>query len=355
MKCIYCQKDSKLSERSGGRCPGCNKAFAFEPTAGSKHTDMAFKNAIDAVSSRGAVRFLPEHVRYELARRSRRKTLASVTLFAIAGLTLLLAVWIHPAIGILTLIFGGIGAMAWPSSQLPNEEGTFRAEWSKWCATHGNPPGLIVRKTEQKAPVKATRPADIQHYSFDRAVICDREETVDMLLANNFHFENNCAILAWKGYPPRAFETVKAMLQSNPRLTVYVLHDATQEGCLLAIELASSPAWFRGRARVVEVGIRPAHARSLKGLWIPGGPPIAVGAGLTKAEAAWLSVHALELFAVRPEQVIKRLYRAICTDVDKLSQASDFVVVDQQANFWVDGASFSTDATSSDGGDDSFG
>ena len=34
-----------------------------------------------------------------------------------------------------------------------------------------------------------------------------------MLLANNFHFENNCAILSIEGYPPNVFETVRAMLK----------------------------------------------------------------------------------------------------------------------------------------------
>ena len=41
--------------------------------------------------------------------------------------------------------------------------------------------------------------SDIADYSFDRAVICDRARTVDLLVANNFHFENNCAVLAVDG------------------------------------------------------------------------------------------------------------------------------------------------------------
>ena len=54
---------------------------------------------------------------------------------------------------------------------------------------------------------KRTFDSDIADYSFDRAVICDRARTADLLIANNFHFENNCAVLSVDGYPPHAFET----------------------------------------------------------------------------------------------------------------------------------------------------
>jgi hypothetical protein len=118
--------------------------------------------------------------------------------------------------------------------------------------------------------------------------------------------------------------------------------------------LASSQDWFAGRARVVEVGIRPIHAKSLRGLWQPS---MAQGdaAGITPSERRWLSTSSLELFAIRPEQVIKRLFKAITTDVDTLGQASQYVSVSSGSDFWVDAGSFASDASASDGGDDSFG
>jgi hypothetical protein len=353
MKCVYCLNDSKYPERADGKCPKCGKRFAFEPKTGAIFTDMAFKSAIDAVSSLGTVRFLPQHVYYELARRKRGTRSPSVVFLVLSGICLLVAL-ASPFLLIPAAVLGLIAALLWPKNHLLEPASSFDSTWSRWISIHGAPPGLIVRKLPGKDPAPSQRAADIQQYSFDRAVICDRPETVDVLLANNFHFENNCAVLAKNGYPPRAFDTVKEMLQKNPRLTVYVLHDATVEGCTLAHELATSKSWFRDRARVVEVGIRPAHAKSFRGVWLRGDVAIGRAPGITAREASWLAQSSLELFAIRPEQIIKRLFKAIATDVDGLSPASQFLL-DDGPTFWVDAGSFSSDASASDGGGDSFG
>lgn len=353
MKCIHCSYDSKYKDRSSGKCPSCNRAFAFEPKSGARYTDMAFKSAIDRVSSNGSVRFLPAHVRYELVRRKRRTRVGSYFLWAISGLGLVLGSIVSPAFLLLSGITAIVGWASWPKAMLPARvDSQFETEWQRWCLVHGTPKGLIVRRLPA-APSANQPPPDLSHYSFDRAVICDRDETVDVLLANNFHFENNCAVLSVNGYPARSFETVKAMLKKNPRLTVYVLHDATQDGCRLAGQLASDPNWFRGQARVVEIGLRPAHAEAFPGLWAPGS--IDERPGVSKAEQQWLNRYSLELFAVRPEQVIKRLFQAISAGESELVSASGFVFIAGGGEYYVDKRSFAREATSSDGGGDSFG
>jgi hypothetical protein len=120
----------------------------------------------------------------------------------------------------------------------------FERLYARWEAEHGPPPGVIKRRPAAESTPEVE--ADVGDYSFDRAVICDRARTVDLLLANNFHFENNCAILSVDGYPQGPFETVRSMLKRNPRLAVYALHDATPAGCRLARTLAQDPAWFAG-------------------------------------------------------------------------------------------------------------
>ena len=63
---------------------------------------------------------------------------------------------------------------------------------------------------------------------------------------------------------------------------------------------------------MTDVGLRPSHAGPFQGLYLasPSGPVFA-GDGITAKEAAWLSSHALELAAIRPEQVLKRLFKAL--------------------------------------------
>ena len=70
-------------------------------------------------------------------------------------------------------------------------------------------------------------------------------------------------------------------------------------------------------------------------------------------ELRWLNAHVLELAAIRPEQVLKRLFRAINRKEDSRSDTGDSGGGD--ASVFYDGESFSSDAADSDGGADSFG
>lgn len=353
MRCIRCEADCRYPQRANGRCPTCDGEFAFEPRNGAPITDAGFKAAIDWVSSQGTVRFLPDHVYFEVARRKRKRHTARNVMYGFGAIGVLVAL-ANPAFGVaMAMTCFGAGSLQWPSSVIQLSRVAFDDLWRRWVAVHGAPPGLIVRK-ERAAAGPYRGHTDIPSYSFDRAVVCDRAETVDVLLANNFHFENNCAVLSADGYPPHAFDLVRQMLANNPRLVVYVLHDASYAGCALAHRLASDPTWFRGRARVVEVGLRPAHARPLRGIWQVAEAAPASIAGTTADERKWLDRYALELAAIRPEQVIKRLYATIVDDT-RLVPASEYVETQSGGDYYVDSSSFGGDATASDGGPDSFG
>src|SRR6202040_1215513 len=120
----------------------------------------------------------------------------------------------------------------------------------RWRRVHDPPAGLITRPDPPPTAAPPREP-DIGDYSFDRAVICDRARTADLLIANNFHFENNCAVLTVDGYPRAPFATIMTMLKRNPKLQVYALHDATPAGCAMSHKIASDPAWFDGKNRVI--------------------------------------------------------------------------------------------------------
>lgn len=323
MKCIRCGTDSKLKERTGGNCPKCRGRFAFEPTKGDPYTDPAFQNAIDAVSAKGQLRWGAEHLYYELARRQHVKparAIAGLIFFTLAALIVFAkfrGLAVVPAI--IAVVFAIRYWRAKTRKFVTLEQAKFNSLLKAWQGAHGQPKGLIVRALPRGAPAPQ-RPleTDIADYSFDRAVICDRARTADLLLANNVHFENNCAVLSIDGYPEAQFETVRAMLKRNPRLRVFALHDATPQGCRLTHTLATDSAWFAGQASVTDVGLRPDQAGVFAGLFRPhSGQPVQPGRGISSREAAWLSAHALELAVIRPEQVLKRLYKAMTrTDGD---------------------------------------
>jgi hypothetical protein len=189
----------------------------------------------------------------------------------------------------------------------------------------------------------------------------DRARTVDLLIANNFHFENNCAVLSIGGYPEGPFETVRAMLKRNRKLKVFALHDATVPGCQLAYHLANDPAWFSGQVSVIDVGLRPRHAGPFNGRLLPSASRhVFPTQGITAAEAAWLAKYSLELAAIRPEQIIKRLFRAVNkkeksitvrTDRDRMIDHDDL----DHHRVELDSDSFGSDAHAVDGSADSFG
>jgi hypothetical protein len=359
VKCIRCQTDSKYSDRSSGACPNCRGKFAFEPKSGDVFTDPAFAAAIDRVSASDAVRFTASNLYYELARARRRAGMSKgvyiliALLFAVGGVIFgaisqnVVPFIVVSGIGVGFLV---VGIVSKRRATPELTESTFHSLLGKWKAAHGTPQKLVhrVAPAVSKGSTKEL-PRELATYSFDRAVICDRPDTVDLLLANNFHFENNCAILAVNRYPEAVFGPVLEMLRRNPKIEVYALHDASPTGHDLARQLATSPEWFRGIGRVTDVGILVKHAMKMRGLWQEHRRGTAVTfPDLTAAENAWLSTYVLELAAIRPEQVIKRLFRA-------MTQPGTQVTTDDGGMFFVGGSFGGSDAGTSDGGGDSFG
>jgi hypothetical protein len=303
------------------------------------------------------VRWGKEHLYYELCRRLRRSTgkAYGLALLAVIVLAVVIVAQKWPLLAVWALAVG-ITVFRLSRPYVPFTFQAFDAHWDKWCAAHGKPEGLIEPKPT--APAELVE-ADVGDYSFDRAVICDRPRTVDLLLANRFHFENNCAVLSADGYPKHVFGTVLTMLKRNPKLIVFVLHDASVEGCTLARRLSTDPAWFSQGTRIIDVGLTPTHARRFRGFWLPNTASKALaGSG---RDAAWLASSMLELAVIRPEQVIKRLFRAISHHTDRAAQleAGGATGADGGSGsadaLVFDGGSMTHEASASDGGGDSFG
>ncbi len=371
MKCIYCQRDAKKSERVGGLCPGCQKPFAFDPTQGQP-TDAGFQLALDRVSAKGTVRFTADNLFFELARTKigRRQAGCGLLFFFLALMPVPFVLGPWPFLGGTVVFLGLLFYSQRPKSVVQLSPTDANLWLGLWQGAHGRPPGLIEPRALLPAPesLDAMR-AELEQYSFDRAVICDRRDTVDLLLANNFHFENNCAVLSVDGYPQSVSDIVLRMLKNNPKLHIFALHDATMAGCALAYKLAHDRAWFAGQGPIFDVGLRPAHAQAsaFKGLWQEAHPSVRSDPrplGMSDEEYAWLRRYRLSLAAVRPEQVIKRLFRAInerkadstaLVSGERKADSTALVVTDGAPVSHVDTIIFSSDATTSDGGGDSFG
>ena len=319
MKCVKCGEDAKYKDRSHRACPYCKAAFVFEPKSGDPVTDMLFHNAVKAVSSDGQIRWGVEHLYYEICRKKRKKSVPlavvgvtvgmAVFYYGLLGLGVMQALIVWPVGIVLPIVILVMLASRFRKMTVPISLDTFNGLWERWRKVHATP-GLIVRAPEQKAPKDLE--SDIGDYSFDRAVICDRAITVDLLVANNFHFENNCAILSIGGYPKGPFEMIRKMLKRNPRLQVFAIHDSTPAGCRMAQKLATAPDWFGGKITIIDLGLRPNHAKPFRGLLLDSEDGLVEPTdGIRPGESKWLTKYRLELAAVRPEQVLKRMFHGL--------------------------------------------
>jgi hypothetical protein len=271
MKCTYCAADTRYKSReaNGGTCESCKRKFAFEPKKDRlKLTDQKFQNALDAISDNGALKFTPDHLRYELARRQatlhwlRYSVVVMVVLF-------IFAIFVNSGVAIIAWIAASLpvfGLMRWLSRyRLRNAPLAHTSEFnymqSLWVTAHGPIRGLIG-----KGAVMQMKEANIEpepYYSFARVVVTDTQATAALLLVNKFHIENECAVLCIDGYPFTDWQAVVGLLRTNPDLEIALVHDASAAGCALPSRVRQSD-WFPDERFVcVDVGLRPSQARAL--------------------------------------------------------------------------------------------
>jgi hypothetical protein len=414
MKCINCQTDSKLKDRTANsnRCAACKHPFAFEPTAMKtvKITDPLFKKVIDELSVNHSLFFTQKQFSYFLDRRLRRtygKGLLVIYIFfnlflgiissaifkgnlyavitfnfilqafvcwllfkgttdrrldnrgrrlnarllrrlgvfvLIAGT--LVSLLLAPSFGLFAIAIGmGLGAIYLGNQQLaaPPTSQEFRftpqecQDWlTRWAQANGQIDKLLPAP-RQSGGTAAVNP-DVTAYSFDRLVVCDSAEIAQMLIANNFHFENNCAILSITGYPQDIFDTTMQMLRRNPGLKVYALHDCTPRGIGLVQRLQTSDKWFKGSSvMIMDVGLAPRQILSTKGLFIQTSAesmqaakqmPTAQKALLANDEVKWLEAgNYVELESFTPQRLIQVLNLGIAGSRDMLSDGYDSGVI----------------------------
>jgi hypothetical protein len=180
---------------------------------------------------------------------------------------------------------------------------------------------------------------DVSAYSFDRLVVCDSPEIAQFLIANNFHFENNCAVLSITGYPQSIFDITMEMLRRNPDLKVYALHDCTPKGIGLVNHLRTSPNWFADdSAIIIDIGILPrqiiaagdnmfvlsseSSARDAVQL------PPAIRQDLSAEELEWLELgNYVELESFTAQKLIQILNRGIAGSRDIGSDDSTLILL----------------------------
>jgi uncharacterized protein YjeT (DUF2065 family) len=185
---------------------------------------------------------------------------------------------------------------------------------------------------------------DVTAYSFDRLVVCDSPNIAQLLIANNFHFENNCAILSINGYPQSIFSTTMEMLRRNPNLQVFALHDCSPKGVNLVHRLRTSENWFlNSDVKIIEVGLLPRQILANKrGMFVQNAAslakkatelPVEIRQTLSKEELAWLDAgNFVELESFTPQMLIKVLKNGISGSLNLENDDSSMILIGDSGN-----------------------
>jgi hypothetical protein len=289
MKCIQCNVDNNLKDRTAnqGRCSNCKHPFAFEPTSMEgklKFTDGFFAKALADISANGTLYFTRKQLLYLLEKRLARKFRSAIV---IAGYSLVAFV------GFFVLIVSGLGTIVlgylfligvvipfilrrWPPKwrfQQLTEISKFITitdamvdDWLQQWQRFNPPPTRLLPPPSASASLASAADDDVTAYSFDRVLVCDSVAIAQLLIANNIHFEHNCAVLSISGYPQAIFATTMAMLRRNPDLQVIALHNCSPSGVALINELRTSPDWSIDSGQVIfDLGLLPRQVAAARG------------------------------------------------------------------------------------------
>ncbi|MDZ8030612.1 MAG: hypothetical protein RMX89_05845 [Nostoc sp. DedSLP04] len=216
-------------------------------------------------------------------------------------------------------------------------------DWlNRWQQINGSILKILPSPKQENTP--ATINPDVTAYSFDRLVVCDTASIAQLLIANNFHFENNCAILSITGYPQSIFDTTMQMLRRNPDLKVYALHDCNPQGIALVHNLRTNVNWFlNSEIAIIDIGLTPRQILATKrGMFIQTSPESAQAAkqlpeeirqNLSAEELAWLeSGKFVELESFTPQRIIKVLQKGIAGSQSLKSDDSSLLLVGDTGN-----------------------
>lgn len=216
-------------------------------------------------------------------------------------------------------------------------------DWlTRWEQINGISEKILPSPRQEITP--ATINPDVTAYSFDRLVVCDSATIAQLLIANNFHFENNCAILSITGYPQSIFNTTMEMLRRNPDLKVYAIHDCSPKGVSLINHLRTSERWFlNSNVTIIDIGLLPRQIIATKrGMFIQSSPDLATAAkqlaseirqSLTSEELAWLDAgNFVELESFTPQRLIQVLRSGISGSSNLETDDSSLILMGDSGN-----------------------
>lgn len=271
MKCPYCHADLRYRERSNKTCSKCQRKFVLEPKDNVfRLHDLKLRDLINRLSKNGTLYITSEQVlgtnlpNQEDYKRGRFSSgcfsLILTFIIAILILIILLAILLGSD---LTIIFFFIFFMfnCFIILFLSNRRFQVRQDFPSighfettilrpWIEQYGKPPQLLLH-TDTSALATALPP--ISPNAMQTVILCPSITVRAFIIANQLPQRFGVVAL-----PPIANEHVQPWLQAvrTRRLPVYVLHEASVNGCLLMRDVYQ--LWQLSPDHpVIDLGINP--------------------------------------------------------------------------------------------------
>lgn len=257
MKCPSCEYNQK--KKDGLKCSSCGYKFVLSPDA--KIGDYGFSKLLNRCSKENTTYFTRNSIYANYLNGSiiEKKKQRSKVYGILSIISIILC--FTPLLGIVIipfLIFLG----KWIQYKfffkgIPFKE--FLSYIPKWRNAKNkkqtqlnyliDEKHLALTKAPQKTPEN-----DIFSYGLEGIVFVDKDYYVDWLILNNFHFTYRVAVLSMNSYPNYLVPEIKQVIEKNPLLPIYFLHDGIITKTEIMKELNTNFS-FEGQKYLIDIGL----------------------------------------------------------------------------------------------------
>ncbi len=336
MKCPHCLAELPYRYRTSRICSSCHKAFALEPRENVLGlSDLRLRGIAERLSGKGTYRYTAQQLAHAVAiqvlRLEKKK---DFNLGLIIAMSLFMLIITCSSL-LVSLIFNSIVPLILPivifafflfahitsPKTLPKvykEIEQFEVHYiAPWEHIHGLLPGRVAEKE-----IVALRQFHMP-LSCVRAVVASfSEDVLDCLRANGLVEQLGLALLNPRQLTDFDRDVIN-LLRNRPRLPIFLIHDASLFGSLMATILRKE--WeLTPQHRIIDLGLHPRHVQRLRLPWRKLQPSrawlqlfewqasVPNGLKLTKAEQKWLRKgYETSVLFIPPARLIKVVTKAV--------------------------------------------
>lgn len=268
MKCPECQHDQKY--KYGLKCGSCGYGFTFDKRSAVSRglTDGKFLACVNAASQNGTVWFTSNQLFAAYSRRSYQSPVPSligvlIFLAAAIGVGMHGPVPIAVGLGVATLLCLSAFAGRVKSNRTTRTRAYFDRLVHLW-RKDGKPIEKLIDEPSLHEPPPEWSEPDIYDYGVERLLIVERDVLVDLLVRNGIHAEQRALVISESGYPDYLLPVARRVLEEQPDVPIFLLHDATTRGAAMEDRVKSGNVLPVEAHQVIDLGMYPEDFRNLK-------------------------------------------------------------------------------------------